>query len=75
MPKSYKQKSAISNKENDDELCSWFQLVLEFRANGFTPEQVKVALFNQSQVVKKSMTTSTTGFETQLTGSNKSWCW
>ena len=50
---------------SEDELRIWFDLLLELRSRGFTPEQVRSALSSQSPGLKKLRPTL----------ENQSWCW
>lgn len=65
MSKTVKNTGGISIQSNEDELRIWFDLLLELRSRGFTPDQVRSALLGQNQGLKKLMPTL----------ENQSWCW
>lgn len=65
MSKTVKNTGGISIQRNEDELRNWFDLLLELRSRGFTPDQVRSALSGQNPGLKKLMPTL----------ENQSWCW
>lgn len=65
MSKTAKNTGGISVQRNEDELRNWFDLLLELRSRGFTPEQIRSALLDQNPGLKKSIPTL----------ENQSWCW
>lgn len=53
MSKTAKNADGSLIQRSEDELRIWFDLLLELRSRGFTPEQVRLALSSQSPGLKK----------------------
>lgn len=66
----------LNEKSGEDELRAWFELMLDLRVRGFTPEEVRATVCCKNPSEKKS--TAEIAEELQkleIKEENKSWCW